>query len=64
MTEPTRGPKRRFEYLIPQRVGDALAKQAALQGKSATILLLEVLREAGYPVIPEDLIDLRKERRR
>jgi hypothetical protein len=62
--EQTRGPKRRFEYLIPQRVGEALAKDAARQGKSATVLLLEVLRDAGYPVIPEDLIDLRKERRR
>jgi hypothetical protein len=62
--EQTRGPKRRFEYLIPRRVGDALAKDAACQGKSATVLLLEVLRDAGYPVIPEDLIDLRKERRR
>jgi hypothetical protein len=62
--EQTRGPKRRFEYLIPQRVGDALARDAVSKGKSATVLLLEVLRDAGYPVIPEDLIDLRKERRR
>jgi hypothetical protein len=62
--EQTRGPKRRFEYLIPQRVGDALAQDAVRKGKSATVLLLEVLRDAGYPVIPEDLIDLRKERRR
>ena len=62
--EQTRGPKRRFEYLIPARVGDALAEDAARQGKSATVRLLEVLRDAGYPVIPEDLIDLRKERRR
>jgi hypothetical protein len=62
--EQIRGPKRRFEYLIPARVGDALAEDAARQGKSATIRLLEVLRIAGYPVIEEDLIDLRKERRR
>jgi hypothetical protein len=62
--EQIRGPKRRFEYLIPARVGDALAEDAARQGKSATIRLLEVLREAGYPVIPEDLMDLRRERRR
>jgi hypothetical protein len=62
--EQARGPKRRFEYLIPARVGDALAEDAARQGKSATVRLLEVLRDAGYPVIPEDLLDLRKERRR
>jgi hypothetical protein len=62
--EQIRGPKRRFEYLIPARVGDALAEDAARQGKSATIRLLEVLRDAGYPVIPEDLMDLRRERRR
>jgi hypothetical protein len=62
--ERTRGPKRRFEYLIPVRVGDALAEDAARHGKSATVRLLEVLRDAGYPVIPEDLIDLRKQRRR
>lgn len=62
--ERIRGPKRRFEYLIPARVGDALAEDAARQGKSATVRLLEVLRSAGYPVIEEDLIDLRKERRR
>jgi hypothetical protein len=58
--EATRGMKRRFEYLIPDRVGRALAEDAAAQGKSATTRLLEVLRDAGYPVIQEDLIDLRK----
>lgn len=62
--ERVRGPKRRFEYFIPARVGDALAEDAARQGKSATLRLLEVLQNAGYPVLPEDLIDLRKERRR
>jgi hypothetical protein len=58
--EATRGAKRRFEYLIPERVGRALADDAAAQGKSATTRLLEVLRDAGYPVIQEDLVDLRK----
>ena len=58
--EELRGAKRRFEYLIPERVGRALAEDAAAQGKSATTRLLEVLRDAGYPVIQEDLIDLRK----
>jgi hypothetical protein len=62
--EQVRGPKRRFEYLIPVRVGDALAADAASQGQSAATRLLEVLRDAGYPVKPEDFVDLRKERGR
>jgi hypothetical protein len=62
--EKTRGPKRRFEYLIPVRVGDALAADAAAKGQSAATRLLEVLRDAGYPVKQEDFVDLRKERRR
>jgi hypothetical protein len=58
--ELVRGPKRRFEYLIPARVGEALAEDAARRGVSAATRLLEILRDSGYPVIPEDLIDLRK----
>ena len=58
--EAARGVKRRFEYLIPERVGRALAADAANRGVSATTRLLEVLRDAGYPVIQEDLVDLRK----
>jgi hypothetical protein len=62
--EQARGPKRRFEYLIRVRVGDALAADAAGKGMSAAMRLLEVLRDAGYPVKPEDFVDLRKERGR
>ena len=62
--EKARGPKRRFEYLIPVRVGDALAADAAKRGQSAATRLLEVLRDAGYPVILEDFIDLWKEKGR
>lgn len=58
--EAARGAKRRFEYLIPDRVGKALADDAARRGVSATTRLLEVLRDSGYPVIPEDLVDLRR----
>jgi hypothetical protein len=61
--EQLRGPKRRFEYLIPIRVGEALAADAVAKGQSAATRLLEVLRDAGYPVIPEDFVDLRKEKR-
>lgn len=62
--EKLRGPKRRFEYLIPVRVGEALAADAAKRGQSAATRLLEVLRDSGYPVIPEDFVDLRKEKGR
>ena len=58
--EAARGIKKRFEYVIPERVGKALAVDAANRGISATTRLLEVLREAGYPVIQEDMVDLRK----
>jgi hypothetical protein len=58
--EAMRGAKKRFEYMIPERVGKALAHDAASRGISATTRLLEVLRDSGYPVIPEDLVDLRK----
>lgn len=60
--EAKRGPKKRYEYVLPVRVGDALADDARRNGVSATIRLLQVLRNAGYPVIPEDLRDLRLER--
>jgi hypothetical protein len=62
--ETKRGPKKRYEYVLPTRVGDALADEARKNGVSATLWLLQVLRKAGYPVIPEDLLDLRLERTR
>ncbi len=58
--EAARGDKRRYEFVLPTRVGRALAEDAAKRGVSATTRLLEVLRSTGYPVIPEDLIDLRR----
>lgn len=60
--EAKRGPKKRYEYVLPVRVGTALADDARKNGVSATVRLLQVLRKAGYPVIQEDLIDLRSER--
>jgi len=59
-----RGEKQRFEFVLPVRVGHALAEEARRAGMSATRKLLEILRNAGFPVLDEDLIDLRKERRR
>jgi hypothetical protein len=62
--EARRGPKKRYEYVLPTRVGDALANEARKNGVSATLWLLKILRNAGYPVIQEDLLDLRLERAR
>lgn len=62
--EAQRGPKKRYEYVLPVRVGNALADDARKNGVSATVHLLQVLRKAGYPVIAEDLLDLRLERSR
>ncbi len=62
--EAKRGPKKRYEYVLPIRVGDALADEARKNGVSATLWLLQVLRKAGYPVIPEDFLDLRLEQTR
>ena len=59
-----RGSKRRFEYLLPERVGNALADDADKKGMSAAQRLLEILKDAGYPVIQEDFTDIRKMRRR
>jgi hypothetical protein len=56
--------KRGVEFLLPDRVVLALKADAAQRGVSASIRLLEVLRDAGYPVFQEDFIDLRKLPRR
>jgi hypothetical protein len=56
--------KRGVEFLLPDRVVLALKADAAQRGVSASIRLLEILRDAGYPVFQEDFIDLRKLPRR
>ena len=58
--EAARGERARYEYVLPKRVAQALAAEAAANGVSATVRLLQILRSSGLPVIPEDLIDLRK----
>lgn len=58
--EAARGERARYEYVLPKRVAQALAAEAAANGISATVRLLQILRSSGLPVIPEDLIDLRK----
>lgn len=61
---PTRGPRRGVEFLLPERVVIALKTEAAQKGTSMSVRVLEVLRDAGYPVTDQDFIDLRKLPRR
>lgn len=57
---PTRGPRRGVEFLLPEQVVIALKTEAAQRGTSMTVRVLEILRDAGYPVRDQDFIDLRK----
>jgi hypothetical protein len=59
-TRAARGPRRGVEFLLPERVVAALRVQAAESGMSLSVKLLEILRNAGYPVIDEDFVDIRK----
>ncbi len=57
---PTRGPRRGVEFLLPEQVVIALKTEAAQRGMSMSVRVLEILRDAGYPVRDQDFIDLRK----
>ncbi len=59
-----RRPRKGIEFLLPEPVVTEIKMRAAQRGTSATILLLELLQENGYPVTPEDFTDLRKVPRR
>lgn len=59
-TRAARGPRKGVEFLLPDRVIQALRFAAAQDGVTMSIKLLEVLRTAGYPVIDEDFVDLRR----
>jgi len=59
-TRAARGPRKGVEFLLPDRVVQALRVAAAQDGVTMSVKLLEVLRNAGYPVIDEDFIDLRR----
>jgi len=61
---PTRGPRRGVEFLLPEQVVIALKTEAAQRGTSMSVRVLEILRDAGYPVRDQDFIDLRKLPRR
>jgi hypothetical protein len=57
---PMRGPRRGVEFLLPEQVVIALKTEAAQRGTSMSVRVLEILRDAGYPVRDQDFIDLRK----
>ncbi len=57
---PTRAPRRGVEFLLPEQVVIALKTEVAQRGTSMSVRVLEILRDAGYPVTDEDFIDLRK----
>jgi hypothetical protein len=48
------------EFLMPEPVRMEMRIRAAKRGISASKLLLEILRDAGYPVSDADFVDLRK----
>jgi hypothetical protein len=49
-----------MEFALPEAVALELKTRAARRNTSATTVLLEILRDAGYPVVPADFVDLRK----
>jgi hypothetical protein len=59
-TRAARGPRKGVEFLLPDRVVQALRVAAAQDGVTMSVKLLEILRNAGYPVIDEDFVDLRR----
>lgn len=61
---PTRAPRRGVEFLLPEPVVVALKTEAAQRGTSMSVRVLEILRDAGYPVVDQDFTDLRKLPRR
>lgn len=60
VARPTKPKRQKTEFLLPEPVVLEIKTRAARRQISATTLLLEVLRDAGYPVTKEDFVDLRK----
>jgi hypothetical protein len=49
-----------MEFALPEAVAVELKTRAAKRQISATTLILEILRDAGFPVVAADFVDLRK----
>jgi len=61
---PAKPKRQKVEFLLPEPVVLEIKTRAARRQISGTTLLLEVLRDAGYPVTEADFVDLRKLPRR
>ena len=57
-------PRKGIEFLLPETVVTEIKTRAAQRGVTATTLLLELLRDAGYSVTEADFTDLRRLPRR
>jgi hypothetical protein len=60
----SKSPRKGIELLLPEAVVIEIKTRAAARGLSASVLILELLRDSGYPVVDADFIDLRKAPRR
>jgi hypothetical protein len=58
--QPRKPPRRGIEFLLPETVVTEIKTRAAQRGISATTLLLELLRDAGYSVTDADFVDMRR----
>lgn len=57
---PQKSRRKGIEFMLPEAVILEIKMRAAKRGISATSLMLEVLRDAGFPVVPADFMDMRK----
>jgi hypothetical protein len=57
---PKKSRRKGMEFMLPEAVCFELKMRAARNDISATTLMLQILRDAGFPVEPNDFIDLRK----
>jgi hypothetical protein len=58
--QPSKPRRQGMEFMLPEAVALEIKTRAARRQISATTLMLEVLRDAGFPVVPADFVDLRK----
>ncbi len=55
-------PEAKLTFVLPAEIGRALRRAAADQGVTMRYLVLVALRDAGYPVADDDLIEDRRSR--
>jgi len=57
---PKKSRRKGMEFMLPEAVCLEIKMRAARKEISATTLMLQILRDAGFPVESNDFIDLRK----